>query len=133
MKHAINELFVIHNGNNKITLATFDYVKNASISILKRAREEREFDNDGLIYATEERYHTNSGKPVKVLDVNGIKLIYLFGEKTWFDTEEELNTYKENFWKEENAKRERNKTLKAINERLAQLTDEELKKLLKNL
>ena len=44
-------------------------------------------------------WKTNSGKPFRIYHAVGSKeytLGYLYGEKTWFDTLEELNAHREN-------------------------------------
>ena len=133
MKHEIKELFKVHNiGDGQINIATKDFLEKNSI-VIAEGRYAQMYDKHGEIYATSLISRANSGKPLKVHSANGIKLIYLFGEKTWFDTQEELNKYREDFQKEQAFIHEHNKLKKAINEKLNEMTIEELKQILEQM
>lgn len=91
MKHSINEIFSIHNAkNNKKVLATRRYIETNSIFVITRSHE----SEGHLVWARPLSSHMNYGKPLKVLDLEDIKLVWLYGEKTWFDTEEELSAHR---------------------------------------
>lgn len=94
MKHNINELMRIHNATTKNTYATIDYCKANNIPIPTNRADRVTYLTSKATYALPANAHTNNGKPVNVLDTNGIKVIYLLGEKTWFDTQKELEEYK---------------------------------------
>lgn len=134
MQHKVEELFTIWNGTERTTMATITYVKANKIPVLTNKRDELAYDKENLIYAT----HKISGivhnkQPIRVLDKNGIKLIYLFGEKIWFNSQEERDEFSQNYWAEENKKRARNKMIKAITEKLANLSDDELQKIFEKI
>lgn len=130
MKHNINELYRVYNTvNNKSRLVTLEYVQANNIAIPSH----RDRDNH-LVYATTESYHTNNNKPLRVLDVNDtIKLVYLFGEKTYFDSQEELDAYREEYKREQTLSIERNKVKKEILAKLDNMSTSELIKILEGL
>ena len=99
MRHNMNELYDIYFPNGSRKIATYDYVIANNIEIAKTSLRRYE---DNPTFAVRCRSKVGTSKPKKALDVNGIKLIYMFGEKTWFDTEEELNECKEEYNKERN-------------------------------
>lgn len=117
MRHDMNELFHIV-GNPKIYSAKAVEFVNQSI----RASKAQKGD------AVRIHSKTNSGKPFRIYDeINSkeYRLGYQFGEKTWFDTEEELKTAREEYQRERKEIHERNALLKE----LANLSTEELRKL----
>lgn len=130
MMHEINEIYVIYNSVNKKTAnATKAYVEAYNIPIPAR----RETENH-LVYARPMSSHVNANKPLSVRDINDeIKLIYLFGEKTWFDSQEELDAYRAEYHKERNAAIAKNKLIKAVAEKLQEMSAEEIAKILKTL
>lgn len=130
MKHNIEELYRVYNNtNNKSKLVTLEYVQANNI-----ATPSLRDKNKHLVYARPEIAHVNNNKPVKVLDVNDtIKLVYLFGEKTYFDSQEELDAYRQEFQKEQALSKERNAVKKEILAKLEGFSTEELKKILEGL
>ena len=133
MKHEIKELFKVHNiGGGQINIATKDFLEKNTI-IIAEGRYSQMYERQSETYATSLISRTNNGKPFKVQSANGIKLVYPFGEKTWFDTQEELNEYRESFQKEQALLHEHNKLKKAINEKLNKMTIEELKQMLEKM
>ena len=70
---------------------------------------------------------------VKVYVVDGVKTIYMFGDKTWFDTQEELDAHRAEYQKEQAILRERNKIKKAIMAKLDDMTIEQLQAMLENI
>lgn len=96
MKHSINELLTLNNYNKQKPLATREFCIKNNIPIITIKQRNRETKWQYETYAIYTPYKENNGRPKKVLDVDGIKLIYLYGEKTYFDTEEELKAYREN-------------------------------------
>lgn len=69
----------------------------------------------------------------RIYTAEGVKIAYAYGEKTWFDTQEERDAYRE----EQNILRtitsHRNKVLKEITNKLNLMTTEELENFLKNM
>lgn len=117
MRHDMNELFHIV-GNPKIYSAKAVEFVNQPI----RASKAQKGD------AVRINRKGNSGKAFRIYDEIGSKeyrLGYQFGEKTWFDTEEELKTAREEYQRERKKIHERNALLKE----LANLSTEELRKL----
>ena len=91
MQHNISEIFSVYSTKSKkVVLATRRYVETNGIFVVRFSREIGEH----LIWARPLNYHVNSGKPLKALDLEGVKLVWLYGEKTWFDTEEELAAHR---------------------------------------
>lgn len=117
MRHDMNELFHIV-GNPKI------YSKKAVEFVNQPIRRDEARKGDAV------RIHSkiNSGKAFRIydeIDSKEYRLGYQFGEKTWFDTEEELKTAREEYQRERKEIHERNALLKE----LANLSTEELRKL----
>ena len=134
MQHKVEELFTIWNGTERTTMATLTYVKANKIPVLTNKRDELAYDKENLIYATRKISGiVHNKQPIRVLDKNGIKLIYLFGEKIWFNSQEERDEFCQVYWAEENKKRARNKMIKAITEKLSNLSDDELQKLFEKI
>ena len=130
MKHSIHELYYIYlELDNQKKLATLAFIKENEIAIATPRNR-----GSHLVYACPCRSHFNNNKPVKVLDACGkTKLIYLFGEKTWFDTQEELDQHRAEYQVQRAQEITRNKVKKALNEKLDQMTIEELQALLATL
>ena len=57
----------------------------------------------------------------------------MFGEKTWFDTEQERNQYRQAYHAEREAKAERKRTMDAIIRELDRLSTEQLREVLATL
>ena len=130
MKHSITELYytaTIKEGNicHTYTYFTERYRKANKIQLTKRFNP----IDDGMAH----RLHSKMGDSFVLLDTNGKRRVYLYGEKTWFDTKEERDTYREEMNDERAQETARNKVKKALNEKLDQMTIEELQALLATL
>ena len=112
MKHSITELYKI---------------KGTSIIITKEAKERIQQPTQKVLYKTHPK------DTVTIYDVEGTKTIYMFGEKTWFDTQEELNEYRTTYQEEQNIKSERNKLKSAIIAELDKMSIEQLKVTLEDI
>lgn len=132
MKHSIEELYSLRNSDNR-SLMTKEYCKANGIIIATDRAVWKACQKSRATYAMHAHSHHNNNKPVKVLDVNGIKLIYLFGEKTYFDTQEELDSYREVFHKEQAKEREINKLKKELLAKMKGMSAEELKKIIEKI
>lgn len=116
MQHDINEIFSIYSTKSKkVVLATRRYVETNGIFVTRFSREV----GDHLIWARPLGSRINNGKPLKALDLEGVKLVWLYGEKTWFDTEEELAAHRIL----ESAKRAENRIRNLAKKGLADLID----------
>ena len=113
MRHSVNELYKI----------------NSKEYYTKEAAEELCTKEDKINKVS---YVVNKDV-VKVKTLDGIKEIYFYGGKTWFDTKEERDIYREEANKEYAEMVSRNKVIKAITEKLKGMTEEELNKLLQTL
>ena len=58
------------------------------------------------------------------------RLIYLFGEKSWFESQEELDEYRAEYQRERAESIEKNKVKKAVIEKLDEMSKTELESLL---
>lgn len=119
MKHNVNELYKI----NGAKFYTEDYIKANNIP------KGRHCDN-GWSIAT---YLGTNKDDFRIYTADGVKIAYAYGEKTWFDSREERDAYRaEQAVARANLNR-RNKIVKAINEKLADMNEEELMELLKKI
>lgn len=113
MKHSITELYTLYNVNTNTKIATREYCEANDIPCYERTSkicEERQTS-----YARPCVSHiNNNNKGLNVLNVDGKKKIYLFGEKTWFDTLEELEKYREQYQHERAQQALRNSVKKEI-------------------
>lgn len=132
MKHSIEELYSLRNSDNR-SLMTEEYCKANGIIIATDRVVWRACQKNGATYAMPAISHQNNNKPVKVLDVNGIKLIYLFGEKTYFDTQEELDSHRKAFQEQQAKEREINKLKKELLAKVEGMSAEELKKIIEKI
>lgn len=124
MKHSINEIFCIYNSaNSKRVLATRRYIETNGVLVATRPHESKGL----LVWARPLGYHVNSGKPLKVRDLEGIKLAWLYGEKTWFDTEEELSAHRITVAAEMAENRIRSLAKKGLAEMIDEMSVEEVK------
>lgn len=124
MKHSINEIFCIYNSaNSKRVLATRRYIETNGVFVVTRPHESKGL----LVWARPLGYHVNSGKPLKVLDLENVKLAWLYGEKTWFDTEEELSAHRILVAAEMAENRIRNLAKKGLAEMIDEMSVEEVK------
>ena len=114
----------IHNAKTMNTYATVEYCKAMGIP-MKRTNSDT--------YCRPAISHINTGKPVNVLDVNGVKVIYLFGEKTWFDTEEELIAYRTAYNEQRTRTKERNDLKRALLSKVEMMPTDKLKALVEQL
>lgn len=112
MKHTMNELYQV---NHKGKIYTREYVEENKI---KDAR------TVGYMVSRDE---------IKIHTTEGIKFGYVYGEKTWFDTKEERDTYREEQAKARAELVSKNKVIKAINAKLKEMSEEELVKLLEKM
>ena len=121
MKHDVTELYKIDNAK----FYTEDYLDEYNIPKGKKYSGE-----GGWSIA---RYLGTGKDEFRIYTAQGVKIAYAYGEKTWFDERAERDAYRvEQNIARENAGR-RNKVLKAINEKLATMSEEELKELLKKI
>ena len=106
MKHSIEELYKVHNCGHCF-LATSEYIKAFNIptdrEAIKKAREMK------LPYATCALYQQHQGDVVKVYHPYILGTIYMFGEKTWFDTQKELDEHRAKYYEQRQLTTERNK------------------------
>ena len=109
MKHSVNELYKISGKG----YYTEDYIK------------EKYF-----VGAVSKVYYIGARDTAKIKTAKYIKEIYLYGEKTWFDTREERDAYREEANKNHTKMVSKNKVIKLINEKLKGMTEEELNELL---
>ena len=114
MMHSISEIYTLYNCENKIRYATAEYVEANKIFVPDDFRVRQRMIAAGIRCARTTNSHMNNNKPVKILDANGIKEIYLFGEKTWFDTAEELAAHREEYQRECAEQKAKNKVKKEI-------------------
>lgn len=130
MKHSINELYTLHNYHHNPHLATRKFVESQGLPIGKSSYHMRGYDGP---YAVPTPYLIHHSDEVKVADKDGIKIVFLFGEKTWFDTQEELNEHRAQYQIERQALIERTKIKKAILQKLENMTTNELIEVLKKI
>lgn len=124
MKHSINEIFGIYNAKgDKKVLATRRYIETNGVFVVTRRCE----SEGHLVWARPLSSHLNHGKPLKVLDLEGVKLVWLYGEKTWFDTEEELSAHRILVAAEMAENRIRNLAKKGLAEMIDEMSVEEVK------
>lgn len=114
MLHNINELYRAQGSNKLLT-------KEAG-EIVQKHRP---------VYKVHHYIHHKDA--VNVYDVDGVKTIYMFGEKTWFDTQEELDAHRAAYQKEQEKLKERNKIKKSIIAKLDNMTTEQLQAILESL
>jgi hypothetical protein len=112
MKHTMNEIYQV---NHRGKIYTREYVEENKI---KDAR------TVGYMVSRDE---------IKIYTTEGIKFGYVYGEKTWFDTREERDAYREEQAKARAEMVAKNKVIKAINEKLKEMNEAELLELLKNI
>lgn len=118
MKHNVIELYKI----NGVKFYTEDYIKANDIP-----KGDAYTRNSG--WSVARSLGTNKDS-FRIYTAEGVKVAYAYGEKTWFDTKEERDAYREEqAITKANATR-KNKLLKLINEHLATMSEEELVELL---
>lgn len=127
MKHSIEEIYIVHsNVSGANVMVTEQYVIANNIPTPKHRERSQH-----LVYARPLLSHLNHNKPIAVRDVDDVtKLIYLFGEKSWFDSQEELDAYRVEYQRERALSIAKNKLKKAIGEKLDDLSIEELETML---
>ena len=133
MKHNITSICEVRNYNNRQRiLATPEFCLQNNILICG-PKEYHQKCREGKACACYLDYHIAKPGPLKVHDVKGIKLAYLFGTKTWFDTQEELNAYRAAYHKDRAVEIYHNKVKKQIYEHLEHMSTEQLEMLLAKL
>jgi hypothetical protein len=112
MKHSINELYRVQGTTKLIT-------------------EEA----NSLLHIPTHRAlsYQHKGDAVTVIDVDSTKTIYMFGEKTWFDTQEELNEHRAQYQAEMNARKERKKIMDALIAEFDRMPTEKLRSILEDM
>lgn len=121
MKHTINELYKI-NGEKFYTM---DYIVKHNIPKAKSYN-----DPNGWSKC----YGLGTDRGTKnIHTADGVKTVYTYGEKTWFDTAEERDTYREEQKVARAELNKKNKMLKAIMEHYQSMSVEELEKVLENI
>jgi len=130
MKHSIRELYytaTIKEGTfyRTYTYFTEGYRKANDIQLTKRFNP----IDDGMAH----RLNSKMGDSFVLLDTDGKRRVYLYGEKTWFDTKEERDAYREEMRDERAEETARNKVKKEIAAILDQMTTEELETVLATL
>ena len=114
MKHSITELYTLYNVYPSIKkIATREYCEANNIPCYEKTPETYEERQAGYARPCVS-YVNNSNKGFNVLDVNGKKKIYLFDEKTWFDTFKELEEYRKQYQHEQIQQTLRNSVKKEI-------------------
>lgn len=130
MQHNINEIYKIHNREENIPqYVTEDYLCNNGIPY-GAGFDIRLYVNNGIMCAKPMGYKVAPNGMFKVQDVDGIKTLYMFGEKTWFDTEEERNEYRAQYHAKRDSQIAYNKVKKQIMTRLDEMSIEELEYIL---
>ena len=120
MMHTYEELYKI-NGQK---LYTWDYIEANNIPKSNR------HDNTGWSKC----YYLGPDKGTKnIHTAQGMRVVYTYGEKTWFDTEEERDAYRAERNAERAEETKRNKMLKVIMEHYKTLSTEELEKMVATL
>lgn len=120
MMHTINELYKI----NGAKFYTADYIEAHNIPKAKK------YGAEGWSRC----YGLGANKGTKnIHTADGVKVVYTYGEKTYFDTAEERDAYRE----QQNIARaelnKKNKLLKAINSHYQTMSIEELEEVLNNI
>lgn len=131
MKHSITELYKVHNAGRTF-LATEEFVKNFNIPTTKAEIAQARTNN--LPYALRALYHISSSDPVKVFCHPCIaRTIYMFGEKTWFDGQDERDHYRRAYFDEKRALERRNKAKNQLMHYINTLTTEQIENLIEEL
>lgn len=106
MKHSIRELYHVFHGSNSF-LATPEYIRVFNIPTDRKAIDAAQ--SLGTPYALRGLYQQHKGDAVLVHHPYTLGTIYMFGEKTWFDTQEELNDYRAKYHEQRQLNAEHNK------------------------
>lgn len=106
MKHSIKELYIVQSPERSI-LATSTFVEQYQIPTSRTEREEARIK--GVPYAFKASHHQAHKGYAKVYTPNSIDLIWMYGEKTWFDTKEERDVYRAQCHEQRQLSVERNK------------------------
>lgn len=112
MKHTMNELYQV---NHRGKIYTKEYVEENKIKDAKKVGY--------MVNKDEIEIHTREG----------IKFGYVYGEKTWFDEREERDNYRKAQAIRRTETAAKNKVIKSINEKLKEMTMEELLEVLEKL
>lgn len=118
MKHDVSELYTYNRHHNY----SHDYIVANNIPVWHR----------GMGHLTEEYAHhqsyfgpTKNGKKT-MITAEGKKTIYVYGEKTWFDTEAERDAYRANRNAEREEQQKKNALLATIMQHYEAMTIEQL-------
>lgn len=114
MKHSIKELYRAQGSTKLLTEAAAEVVR-------KRV----------VVYRA--CHHIHKKDAVEVYDVDEVKIIYMFGEKTWFDTQEELNEHRAQYQAEMNALKERKKIMDALIAEFDKMPTEKLQSIFEDM
>lgn len=123
MIHNIRELFKVY-GCGRPFIATEGYINRYNIPISSRGSG---------AYAVRLTYRINNGKPVNLFTTDSVTKIYFFGEKTWFDTEEELHAHRAQYQTNKTQKSRYYKAMAEIQAVLDNMTIEELEAFAENI
>lgn len=124
MKHSIDELY--HIDGQK--LYTEDYLIAHNV----QQRDRKSLNSKGWTRAhAEQGSGKDQGKTIHT--AKGSKRVYLYGEKTFFDTQAERDAYREQMNQQREQERRRSKALKTINDYLVVLSTDDLEDLIKGL
>ena len=124
MRHELTELYT-HNGKT-YTAEALSKVIGKDITTIKY-RELRELGCARKHCIC--NYNTPNKASFEYITINGVKTAWQFGEKTFFDTEEERDAAREEYRQTREQMKYRNELLKKIQE----LSTEELEKIIKNI
>lgn len=118
MKHSVREFYRIDGQK----LYTEDYIIANNIPMCKKGDYRH-----GWSVAL---YFSPNRDTVNVYTANGKVVMYAFGEKTLFDTREERDAYRIQYAEERKAKGQRNKLIQRAMQKLNEMDEESLLKLL---
>jgi hypothetical protein len=124
MKHELTELYTYNS--KTYTADALSKVIGKDITTMK-LRELRELGCARKHCIC--NYNTPSKASFEYITINGVKTAWQFGEKTFFDTEEERDATREEYRQTREQMKYRNELLKKIQE----LSTEELEKIIKNI
>lgn len=132
MKHEITELFRLENVATANKLATLAYCKANNIPVVDY-KTSRICAKENIPCAITATSVQDPYKPMRVLDENGFKVIYVFGSYTYFDTQEELDSHRKAFQEQQAKEREFNKLKKELLAKVEKMSAEELKNLIEKI
>jgi hypothetical protein len=126
MKHSIDELYLIRSNYNSY-LATAMFLELHQIPMLENRVPDAPYAIKAPFYRTHNGY-------ALVHNANSIDMIYMYGEKTWFDTKEERDAYRLQVQEEQTRQTARNKAKAQLMQYIDEhMTTEEITSLLHRL